>query len=134
MFKALIRNTLIYALSLYLVTFIVSGVHIYGGILTYLISGIVLTVLFLLIKPIFNVLTFPLNMISLGLFSIFTNAILLYLLTVFVPNISIKAFHFPGATFIGFSIHPMSFNTLFTFILAALVLSAISGTIRWIAK
>lgn len=134
MIKPLLRNTAIYALSLYLLPSFVSGVTIQGGIMTLAIAGIALSLLFVFVKPIFSVLTFPFNMLTMGLFSLITNALLLYLLTVFVPNVTIAAYKFKGASFIGFSIHPIYVNTLFAFIIAALVLSLISGTIRWLIK
>lgn len=105
-----------------------------GGIQTLLIGGIALTLMFVLIKPVFNVLTYPFNMITLGLFSIVTNAVILYLLTVFVPNVVITAFTFPGASIAGFTIPEISFNTIFAFAAAAIMLSAISGGIRWMIK
>lgn len=134
MLKALIRNLAIYGVSLFLLPYIIGGVKILGGMQTIIIGAIVLTVMFMLLKPIFNVLTFPLNVITLGLFSVVTNAIILYLLTVFVPNITISAFRFSGASIGGFSISPMQFNTLLAFMVSAVVLSSISGLIRWVIK
>lgn len=134
MFKSLIRNIAIYGVSLFLLPYVIQGVKILGGLQTIVIGAVVLTVMFMLLKPIFNILTFPLNVITLGLFSVVTNAVILYLLTVFVPNITINAFRFPGASIAGFSISPIQFNTLLAFILAAVVLSSISGLIRWLIK
>ncbi len=134
MIKPLLRNTAIYALSLYLLPAFISGVDIVGGVLTLFIAGIALSLLFIFVKPIFSVLTFPFNIMSMGIFSIITNALILYLLTVFVPNVSINAYKFSGVSLAGFSIEPIQINTIFAFIFAALALSAISGTIRWLMK
>ena len=95
MIKALLRNTVIYSVSLFLLPEIVGGVKITGGLQTIIIGGFILTAMFMLLKPIFNILTFPFNVITLGLFALVTNAVILYLLTVFMPNISINAFIFP---------------------------------------
>lgn len=131
MLKSLLRNTSLYAFSLYLLPHVIPGVKIVGGFMTLLIGGFMLTLMFLILKPIFSFLTFPFNMISLGLVSTLTNALILYLLTVFVPNIAVTAFRFAGVSLAGFTIPAMSFNTLFAFILAAITLSIISGGIRW---
>lgn len=134
MIKTLLRNTAIYSICLYLLMYIIAGVKISGGIQTVIIGGLALTLMFMILKPVLNVLTFPFNVITLGLFSIVTNAVILYLLTVFVPNISITGFHFRGTSVAGFSISSLELNTLFAFILSAIVLSILSGSIRWLLK
>lgn len=134
MIKPLLRNLGIYMLSLFLLPFFISGVKIYGGFQTLIIGSFVLSLMFMLLKPILNILTFPFNFLTLGFFSIITNAVILYLLTVFVPNITINAFKFNGGTYAGFSISPIEFNSLFAFILSSIVLSLISGLIQWIIK
>lgn len=134
MFKMLLRNTGIYAVSLFLLPRVVSGVKIFGGYQTMIIGAFVLTLIFVFLKPVFNILTFPFNFLTLGLFSVVTNAVVLYLLTVFVPNIMINAFYFPGASLAGFTISPMEINILFAFILSSIILSFISGVIRWLIK
>lgn len=131
MLKRFIRNIAIYSFSLFLLPNLVSGVNIDGGLQTFLIGGLGLSLLVTFLKPVFNVLTFPFNIITLGLFSIITNALILYLLTVFVPNITITEYHFSGGSWGGFTIPAVSISTLFAFIISAIVLSAISGTIRW---
>lgn len=134
MLKNLLRDTILYTFSLFLLPHIIGGVKILGGLQTLLIGGFALTLMFMFLRPFFNVLSYPLNVISLGLFSTFTNAVILYLLTVFIPNITVTAFRFPGASLGGFSIAAMSFNTLLAFIASAVVLSALSGGIRWLIK
>lgn len=108
------------------------GVSVTGGLATYIVGGIVLSLLFLLIKPILSLVTLPLNMITLGLFSFLTNAIILYLLTVFVPNISIAAFRFKGVSFLGFVVPSISVNGFFAFIVASIFLSLTVGFLKWL--
>lgn len=134
MIKTLLRNTALYAVSLFILPYIVAGVQIDGGVHTLVIGGFALTLMFVLLKPVFNVLTFPFNFITLGLFSVVVNAVILYLLTVFVPNIKVAAFRFPGASVAGFSISSLEFNTLFAFLVAAAILSVLSSLIRWLIK
>lgn len=134
MFKSLLQNMVLYGVSLFLLPFIVTGVKIVGGLQTYILGGIALTFMFMILKPIFNVLTFPFNMITLGLFSTVTNAIILYLLTIFIPNITVMAFTTQKTAFAGFTIPAIHFSTIFAFIVAAIVLSLISGALRWLIK
>jgi putative membrane protein len=132
--KSIIRKITFYSVALFLVAQVLAGVRINGGLLTYLVGGIVLSILFLLVKPILGIITLPLNVITLGLFSFLTNAIILYLLTIFVPNISITAFKFSGFSFLGFVIPNLQVNNFFAFISASILMSLIVGFLKWLIK
>lgn len=132
--KSVLRNTLINASALFIIPQIIAGVKITGGIETYLFGGFCLFLMSLLLKPILNLITLPLNFLTFGSFSFVTNIIILYLLTVFVTQISISAFTFQGFSFAGFVIPEIYLNTLFAFIVSAFVLSLIISLIQWLIK
>jgi len=132
--KGVLRNIGIYAFSLFFLTQVLSGVKIGGSIITYIIGGAVLSIMFVIIKPIINLVTLPLNVVTLGMFSFLINAIILYLLTVLVSSISIRAFVFEGFSLAGFVIPSISLNTFFTFVVASLVLSIFVGALTWLIK
>src|SRR3989344_3436662 len=125
--KAIVRKVSFYGFSLFLLTQIFSGVKIYGGLITYIIAGFALSLLFLIIKPILTILTLTLNLATLGLFSFIINAIILYLLTVMVPGISISSFVFKGFSFAGFIVPDISFNAFFAFIASSMALTFVIG-------
>jgi putative membrane protein len=132
--KALIRNIAIYTLILYVLPILIPGVTIDGGFLTFLIGGIALALMFLIIKPILSIVSLPVNFLTLGLFSLFINALILYIATIFISNFSIGAFNYPGGTFSGFVIPKLEFNTFFAYVYTAMVASFINGVIQWIRK
>jgi putative membrane protein len=132
--KNLLRSVLIYAFSLYALTYILPGVKISGGIATYLFGGVALTLIKLIIKPILEIISFPFNLITLGIFSIFTNMLILYLLTVFVPSVQIQAFTYPGFSFAGVVLPKVYLSLFFAFLVATLLLSLIDSGLSWIMK
>jgi putative membrane protein len=132
--KSILRRIVFYSVALFLVTQILEGVRVNGGLVEYIIGGITLSVLFAIVKPILSIVTLPLNIITLGLFSFITNAIILYLLTIFVPSISIAAFRFGGFSFWGFVIPELQVNNFFAFIVASVLLSFIVGFLKWLIK
>src|ERR1700757_3314571 len=93
--KSILQSIGIYLLALYFMPQIVPGFTIEGGFMTMLIGSVVLALMFLILKPILNIISFPVNMLTLGLFSIITNAFILYLLTILVPNITVQPFAYP---------------------------------------
>ena len=132
--RAVIRSIVFYSFSLFALTQTLSGVKITGGVETYLLGGAALSIMFLLIKPILNILTLPLNIVTLGTFSFFTNVIILYLLTIFVPKIKVFPFIFQGFSYSGFMIPRTDVNQLFAFIVSGLALSAIITFLTWLIK
>ncbi|OGH24033.1 MAG: hypothetical protein A2698_01010 [Candidatus Levybacteria bacterium RIFCSPHIGHO2_01_FULL_42_15] len=130
----LIKDTAIYSLSLYFVSLTLSGVRISGGITTFLLAGVILALLFILLRPVLRIITLPLFFLSFGSFSFIINAMILYVLTIVLPQIEISAFAFYGASFAGFSIPSASFNTFFAYVVSSIVLSLYIWAIRWVIK
>lgn len=132
--KTIARTIAIYTFTLYILQFIIPGVKISGGLPTLFIGGIALSALFLIIKPILNFLSFPANALTLGLFSLFTNGLLLYLLTAFVSGIAIMPFSYEHAEIGGFILPTIEFNGLFAYVYSAFVLSFIESFLSWLMK
>lgn len=132
--RGIVKNITFNSISLFVLTEFVSGVKITGGYQTLIAAGIILTVLNMIVKPIINIFSLPLNMVTLGLFSFITNAILLYLLTIFAPSVTVSSFTFSGISWSGFIVPMMSFNTLTAFIVSAAVLALIINFFKWLTK
>lgn len=132
--RSILRNIVFYAFALFLLTLALKGVRVSGGFTTFLWGGVVLSLLFLIVKPILSILTLPLNLATLGIFSFLINAVILYLLTVFVKNISVGHFIFDGFAFAGFIIPKLSINDFFAFIVASILLSFIIGGLKWLTE
>jgi len=132
--KSILRKIVFYAVGLFLVSQALEGVRVSGGLTRYILGGIVLSILFLVVKPVLSIVTLPLNIITLGLFSFLINAIILYLLTILVPSISISAFKFNGLAFLGFVVPQFQVNSFFAFIVASILLSFIVGFLKWLIK
>jgi len=87
----LLVNWLVSALALWLVARIVPGVYVrdYGAAL---IATIVIAIVNTLVGWPLHFLTFPLAILTLGLFWLVVNAFLLKLASVFVPGFAVKGF------------------------------------------
>lgn len=132
--KPFLRNCLFNSFSIFFLSQILLGVKISGGLFTYVLGGIALTLLFIILKPVLNILSLPLNLVTLGMFSFLSNVIIFYLLTVFVTGISIISFTFPGYTYNGFVIPSIYFNTLFAFIIVAFLQSICVSFLNWLVE
>ncbi len=130
--KTILRNTLVYALLLYFLPLAVPGVQITGGIITLFVGGFGLALMFMLLKPVLTIISFPINLITLGFFSLLTNAFIIYILTFFLSDVTIDAFNYPGFEFSGFVIPKINFNTFFAYVYAAFLLSFSDSFIKWL--
>lgn len=132
--KAILKNTVFNAISLYILSQFLAGVKIDGGIQTLLLAGFILAVLYKILKPVLNLVSLPLNMITLGLFSFITNAILLYILTIIVPDVGVSSFTFNGFSSGGFVIPVIHLSSFWAFIVSAALLSLIINFFHWLIK
>jgi putative membrane protein len=79
------------ALAFYITSYIIPGVVI-GGWQTLLVIAVVWGILTVVIKPILVILTLPINILTLGLFTFVINAILLLMMSNIVPGFHINGF------------------------------------------
>ncbi len=99
------------ALALYLVSLIVPGIHILN-FTSALVGVILIGLVNTLLKPILFLLTLPITIMTLGIFSLILNALLLLLAGSLIYGFRVEGF---GAAFIGsilFSIVSMIFHAL----------------------
>ena len=87
----IIIKLLINALALFLTAWIVPGIQI-SSFWTAIIAAIVLAVINVIIRPIMLIITLPINIITLGLFTFFINALMLLLASDIVPGFFISGF------------------------------------------
>lgn len=132
--KNIIKDLTLNAIALYFTSLLFSGLMIKGGLESYIIGGILLTIGEYVLKPVIKVITIPLTILSLGIFSLFINAIVLFAVSLVFPKISISAFTFGG--FKVFDLYLPSFyaNLILSYLIISATIYAISHFIVWICK
>jgi putative membrane protein len=93
----IILHWIILSLAVWLTTQVVSGVVV-NPLWVAFIVGACLTLINMFIKPILNLLTLPLNIVTLGLFSLVLNGLLFWFLGTVINGFTVNSF---GAAFIG---------------------------------
>ena len=71
---------------------IITGITISGGWTTLLLIALVWSVIVMVIKPVLSILTLPITIITLGMFSFVLNAFLFYAMTWVVPGFAVAGF------------------------------------------
>jgi putative membrane protein len=90
-------NWLITAAALYAAVSLISGIAV-SGTGTLLLAAFVFGLVNSVIKPILLILTLPITVVTLGLFYLVLNGLLLYLVAALTPGFTIATF---GAAFLG---------------------------------
>ena len=78
--------------AVYLTVNIVPGIVVDGGWMTLLLVSLVWSVVIAVIRPILQILTLPLTVITLGLFSFVLNALLFWAMEWIVPGFDVAGF------------------------------------------
>lgn len=93
-----VKHWIVGTISILISAYIVPGVHI--TVVSAIVLAVVLGLINIFIKPLVFVLTLPINILTLGLFSFVINAWLVMLAAEIVPNFSVASFW----SALGFSI------------------------------
>jgi len=87
----IIVHWLVSAISIIISAYLLPGVHV-SGFVPALILAIVLGIVNTFIRPLFIILTLPISILTLGLFTLVINAVLIMLSTKLVTGVSIDGF------------------------------------------
>ena len=108
MIRAIIK-WILFALALIFIAKIVPGIKI-EGFTTALFAVFIIGLVNIFIKPIIALLTLPINLLTLGLFTLVINAALFALSAYFVPGFNVSGFFSALIGSILFSIFSMIIN------------------------
>jgi len=110
---AILVRWVLNAAALWIVAHLISGVT-YRSIPTLLWTAAVLGLVNALIRPILLLVTLPLNILTLGLFTFVINAIMLLLVDALIPGFDVAGF--------------------WTALLAAVLLAIVGGLLSWLVR
>lgn len=115
MIKKILIGIVLNGLALYVVAKLVSDLQYTGGWEFFALGGIIIGVLNTFVKPLMKLLSFPIILLTAGLFSLVINVIIFWL-TVKVIN----GIHISGVT--------VAVGSVWTYLIAAIVF----GIINWV--
>lgn len=132
--KKILRLFLASLAGLWACQFLISSFRITGGFENLVMASGALTLIHLIAKPILKILFLPINLLSLGFLGWIINVAILYLLTRFIPYVTVSGWHFSGFEYKGILIPPYDLNQILVFILVSFLLSFVVNFVVWIAK
>ena len=109
----LIIRLLVTAVVAFFLTKILSGVH-FEGFSTAIVFAVVLGILNLIVSPVLKILGLPLTIITLGLFSLVINALVILIADYFIDGMTIDGFWWAFIFSIALSLITSLVNGIFT--------------------
>lgn len=85
-------RVLINSLALYLASLLIPNFIVVGGILQFILAGLLLAALNMLVRPIIKFISLPLIILTLGLFTVFINALMIWLVDLSFDFVTIQTF------------------------------------------
>ena len=110
----LVAHLVINGFALWLAAQVITGVHFAGDLVSLLVLAVIFGVVNTLIKPIVRLLTLPLTVLTLGLFAVVVNTVMLLLTSALDASYSIDGF-IPA-------------------LLASVLISIVSTILNWFVK
>lgn len=133
MVKHLIRSYLINIFALWVAAQYISGFHLAEGLKSLLIIGLGFTALHLVLKPVLKLFLGPINFLTLGLIDLVIDGGILYLLTLYFPQISIVSWTFPGFESTYLTLQSYDLGIIGTTVFSALVINVIRSVLASIS-
>ncbi len=112
----IILRTIINAIALWVTALVVPSIVLAGGIIKLLIVAIIFGLVNALIRPIVKLLTLPINVVTLGLFTLVINALMLILTSWLSAGLAIE-----GGIVTGF----------LTALVGSIMISIVSTVLSW---
>ncbi len=130
MIKSLVRNYLINIFALWVAAQYIGGFQVAEGWKSLLIVGAGFTALHLVLKPVLKIFLGALNFLTLGLIDLLIDGGILYLLTLYFPQVSISAWSFPGLTTDYLSLPVYDLNIILTTLVSAFVINVVRSVLQ----
>lgn len=87
----MLLNLIVSGLAVLIASYLLPGVKV-NGYFTALIVAVILGIVNAILKPILIIITLPINILTLGLFTFVINALMIKLVAAFVPGFSVAGF------------------------------------------
>jgi putative membrane protein len=132
--KRILRHFAIDTFSLWVISNIAKGMFFERGFATLFVTGIALMGVFLLAKPVINLLLLPINLITFGLFRWVSSAVVLYIVTLIIREFKIVSFTFGGFTSKWVDIPAFNFQGILAYVAFSFLLSLLTSFLYWLMK
>jgi uncharacterized membrane protein YvlD (DUF360 family) len=132
--KHLVRIFLFHIFALWILKELYAGFDIVGGIANVLIAGFVLSLLMLITKPILKILFIPINFLTFGIAGLFIDVIVVYLLTLLMPEVIVSQATIPGFSWAGFVVPSVHLTYIWSLVFISAAITVITHVLHGVSE
>lgn len=130
--KRWIKGIILNSFVIFLAALVVPGLSYSNDYRVLILAAVALGLVNLFVRPIVKLVTLPINLITLGVFSWLINVLMLFLVTQTIPGFSITAFDFPGFDYQGFIVPGVQISLFWAYVVSSFIIGFLSSILNWL--
>lgn len=132
--KSFLKSWFINAIALAILAWVFNAIIISFAYQDFFLTTLALSLVLKLVKPLFDLVFLPINVLTLGLFKSLKTVAAFAILSYLIKYIQFQDFYFPGFTWNAIEIKSFSTSSLISLFIASLAFNLIRKIIRWLIK
>lgn len=132
--RFIIKRFVIAVIVLFLTSYLFSGLVVSGGLVTYFVGAVLLSLGLFILNPIVSIVTLPLKIITFGISNALTFGLVLLIITYLDKNIQVVPFVLKSMTILGVSIQSFRASGLLEYVLISVTMYLIYKFLEWVIE
>ncbi len=132
--RYLFKKYFIVVVTIFTLTQFMPGFTVTGGWKGLFYASLILGILMFIAKPIVDLVTLPINILSLNLFSWLINILIIYVWSLIVGNVNFSLWEFPGFTLGPLSVSPFPLEKWQVVVVSGIILTLVIRVLDNILK
>jgi uncharacterized membrane protein YvlD (DUF360 family) len=122
----LLQQVVISYIALYLtMALFPSGITINGGFFGILYASVLLVLGFVILRPVLNIFALPFNIATIGLFSIASTVVVIFLISVIDKDFGVHAFQFQGVSLPAINVPSFYLNIFLSYLVISVTIQLV---------
>lgn len=134
MIRKFLKSWFIDGVALGCTGWLFKGLSVSYNLGDFFLASLALTLVNLIIKPIFNLIFLPINIITLGLLRWLKTVASLGLTVYLIDSLTLNTFYFPGLKMSNLSLAPFTTNLFISLIISSFIYEGLKRFIFWLLK
>ena len=130
--KSLIRTLILNIAVVFFAAWILPGLSYSGNLQILIMAAAALGLVNMVVRPLVKLVTLPINLLTLGIFSWMINVLMLYLVTRLIPCFEVSAFHFGGFSYQNFNLSAMEVGLFSSYVASSFVIGLLTSVLGWL--
>lgn len=130
--RSLLRGIILNTAVIFFAAQILPGLSYSEDFQVLILAALALGLVNMVVRPVIKLVTLPINLLTLGLFSWLVNVFMLYLVTKLITGFEVSAFEFSGLTYQGLVIPTISLSLFWSYVIASFTIGLLTSVLGWL--